>query len=183
MRGSPFQRRLTLELAARQQRNRRFSLRALAALLGTDHSTLSQVLRGKRRVPAGRLHGWAARLGLDPEEIAVYIAAEGVPDAGAAAWQEQVRHWTGEALAVAAEPVHRQILELSRSPQFCADCRWIAAQTGVALDEVNLALTRLLRLGLLRMSSAGEWQDLTGLPQVTAPAFRTLALARVRAPA
>jgi uncharacterized protein DUF4423 len=134
-------------------------------------------------LPAGRIHGWAVRLGLDPEEIAVYIAAAGVTDAAAAARQEQVRHWTAEALAVAAEPVHWQILELSRSPRFSADCRWIAAQTGVGLDEVNLALTRLLRLGLLRMNAAGEWQDLTGLPQVTAPAFRTLALARVRAPA
>src|SRR6059058_5634294 len=95
-----FRERLEQELKNRRAKNARYSLRAFAAFLGTDHSTLSQILRGTRRAPVGSIRLWARKLGMTPEEAAVYIAAEHVPDPATAERQEQLRHWTAEALGI-----------------------------------------------------------------------------------
>jgi len=110
------------------------------------------------------------------EEVAVYLAAEHVSETSTAERQNQLRHWTAEAMAVVSQRIHWDILRLSRAPGFRADCGWIAGKSGVSVDEVNLALTRLLRLGLLN----GNWKDATGAQALTEAAFRRLALSRVR---
>jgi transcriptional regulator with XRE-family HTH domain len=71
-----FRERLNSEFAARRLNNPRYSLRAFATFLDTDHSTLSQVLKGSRRAPVKQLRAWCRRLGISPEEITVYLAAE-----------------------------------------------------------------------------------------------------------
>jgi len=71
---------LSQELEKRRRVNPRYSLRPFATLLGIDHSTISQVLRGKRRVPVA-VRRWDKRLGLTAEEVAAYVAIEHVPDA------------------------------------------------------------------------------------------------------
>ena len=171
-----FRERLTAEFAARRQNNPRYSLRAFATLLETDHATVSQVLKGRRRATVRQVSAWGKKLGVPAEEIAVYLAAEHVPDAITAERHSQLRHWTAEAMAVVSGRVHWEIVRLSREPGFRADCRWIAEQASVSVDEVNLALTRMLRLGLID----GEWRDRTGLAPLTERAFRKLALDRVR---
>jgi transcriptional regulator with XRE-family HTH domain len=171
MSASRFADRLAGEFAARRAKNRRYSLRAFAAWLGTDHSTLSQILRGRRRTPARQVRAWAKKLGMEAEEAAVWIALEH-------ASSEADRHWTAEALAV-TETVHWRILDLSRAPEFRADSRWLAQRTGVTADVVNIALSRLLRLGLIEMR-AGRWTEQTGLDEWTEPEFRKLALQRVK---
>jgi transcriptional regulator with XRE-family HTH domain len=171
-----FRQRLNFEFATRKQTNPRYSLRAFAVFLEIDHSTLSKVMNGVRRATVTQIRGMGKKLGMPPEEITVHLAAEHVPDASTAQRQERLRHWTAEALAVVGGRAHWEILQLCRKPGFRADCRWIAAQAGVSVDEVNLALTRLLRLGLLD----GRWRPQTGLPALTEREFRRLALARVR---
>ncbi len=180
MQVSSFGERLLREFETRRCKNPRYSLRALAAFLETDHSTLSQILRGSRRVPVSRIRGWARKLGIDQEETTVYIAAEHEPDTRTAERQRQMRQWTAEALAIANQPAHWGILRLCRAPEFRSDSRWIAQQIGVDIDQVNLAFSRLLRLRLLEVRASGEWKDLTGMPHLTERKFRTLALARAR---
>ena len=87
-----FRQRLLEELATRRRRNPRYSLRAVATFLGTDHSTLSQILRGARKAPVGPVRRWGKKLGMSAEEISVYVAAEHVPDAATAQWQDHLRH-------------------------------------------------------------------------------------------
>jgi transcriptional regulator with XRE-family HTH domain len=166
-----FSARLAHELETRRGKNARYSLRAFAAYLGTDHSTLSQVLRGRRRAPARQIRAWAKKLGLGAEEASVWVAVEH-PDS------EADRQWTAEAMGIVTERVHWQILDLCRAPEFRADSRWVAERTGVSTDEVNLALSRLLRLGLLEMN-AGRWKERTGLREFTETEFRKIALTRV----
>jgi transcriptional regulator with XRE-family HTH domain len=103
--GSQFQARLLQELESRRKTNPRYSLRAFAAFLETDHSTLSQVLRGKRRVPVSNLRQWGRKLGLTKEEVAAYIAAEHVPPDETIGRQERLRHWSAEALAISADRI------------------------------------------------------------------------------
>ena len=175
-----FRERLQFEFEQRHEKNPRYSLRAFASFLGADHSSLSQILRGGRRTPLTRLRAWGAKLGMSREEIAVYVAAEHVPSGAEARRQEQLRHWTAEALCIVTEPAHWEIVRLSREFGFRPGCRWIAEQAGLSVDAVNMALSRLLRLRLLEVDAAGKWFELTGISEMTEPAFRKLALDRVR---
>ena len=165
---------LEREFDARRQKNPRYSLRAFATFLGTDHSTLSQILKGSRRVPAASIRSWARKLGMSREEAAVYVASEHVPDAATATRQGQLLHWTGEARSIVTETAHWEIVRLSRMKTFRADCRWIAQQIGAEVDDVNMAFSRLLRLGLLEGAVRGdvagddrtEVADRKGVPQI-----------------
>src|SRR5579872_389778 len=141
-----FRERIGLDLEARRSKNARYSLRAFAAFLGIDHSTLSQILDGRRRIPVRHVRGWAKKLGIESEEAAAYVAAEQVPDADRARREEQLRHWTAEAISIARGRVHFEIVKLCREPGFRYDSRSIASRTGTTVDEVNMALSRLLRL-------------------------------------
>ena len=65
-------------------------------------------------------------------------------------------------------------------PDFRTDSRWIAHQIGASVDEVNLAVSRLMRLRLIEAGEASKWSERTGLARLTEENFRTLALVRVR---
>jgi uncharacterized protein (TIGR02147 family) len=57
---------------------------------------------------------------------------------------------------------HYAILELFQVQGFKTDSRWISRTLGIAVEDVNIALQRLLRLGLLRMSGRDRWVDQSG---------------------
>ncbi len=177
---SQFQGKLKSEFEARRERNPRYSLRAFATFLETDHSTLSQIFRDKRRIPPSELRSWGKKLGMTAEEIAAFVAAQHVPDPSVVRRQEQLRHWTAEALAIVTDRSHWQIVELTRSRGFQADCRWVARQLDVTVDRVNVALSRLLRLRLLEIGPAGRWKCPLGRQKFTEGEFNKRALVKVR---
>jgi transcriptional regulator with XRE-family HTH domain len=176
----PFLDRLRQEFRRRRETNSRYSLRAFALFLNVDHSTLSQILRGGRRVPLARMRLWARRLGLGPEEAAAYIASEHLRDASSVERESQVRHWSAEAMAIIEDGVHWDILRLSRTPEFRADSQWIAQRIAGTVDQVNIAFTRLLRLRLIETNATGNWLDHTKSSVTTEHEFRQMALAGVR---
>ena len=180
MADSQFQEKLKLEFEARCRRNPHYSLRAFAAFLEADHSTLSQILRGKRRVPISHLRSWGKKLGMTAEEVAAFVAAHHVPDQTIVRRQEQLRHWTAEALAIITDRSHWQIVQLTRSRGFQADCRWVAEQLDVSVDQVNVALSRLLRLRLLEIGPAGRWRSVRGRENLAEAEFNKRALVKVR---
>lgn len=116
---------------------------------------------------------------MDPEEVAVYIAAEHVTDSSSAERMEHLRHWTAEAIAVVSDRAHWRILELTRIQDFTPDCRRIATELSLSVDQVNVVLSRLLRLRLIELNHYGEWKGLAG-PRIGEPEFRRLALKRVQ---
>lgn len=125
-----FRTALRLEFRRRVERNRRYSLRAFARDLGSDHATLSQILRGRRRLSPSMVRQIGARLRLAPS-----IVSE------------------------AAEQQSAEIvLRLAQAPGFCVQSRWIATRTGLPLDAVNIAIHRLLRNGDLVMESSNCWK-------------------------
>jgi transcriptional regulator with XRE-family HTH domain len=144
--GEVFRQKLISEFAARKLANPRYSLRAFANFLGTDHSTLSKVMTGARPTTSKQLRTIGRKLGISAEEISVHLAAEHVPDPSITRRQEMLRHWTPELMALISGELHWKIVRLSRSSAFRADCRWITFQVAASRDDVNLALTRLPRL-------------------------------------
>jgi transcriptional regulator with XRE-family HTH domain len=154
-----FRRVLQAALKAAQRRNPRFSLRALAARLGVDHSTLSQVMRGRRTIAPERAARWAARLGVSDAVMKTCVVERRVARPGG---RIRVRSFDADTFALLAEWPHAAILELTHVPDFQADSRWLAARLGVPVGTVNIALQRLLRLQLLAMRSPTRWEDVSG---------------------
>ncbi|MGH9312216.1 MAG: TIGR02147 family protein, partial [Vicinamibacterales bacterium] len=66
-----------------------------------------------------------------------------------------------------ADWYHFAILELTRLDEFRCDSRWIARVLDISVDEVNLAVQRLIRLDLLDMASADRWVDRSGDARVS----------------
>lgn len=128
-RGVNFQQALQEELEQRRERNPRYSLRAFARYLGTDHSTLSQILRRRRTLSAQMMRRLAGRLRLSP----------GLLNEACAQHQAET------------------VLRLVGSRAFRPDSRWLAIRTGLQVDAVNAALHRLLHQGQLVMKSSNHW--------------------------
>ena len=120
---------LTAELDRRRTANPRYSLRSFARDLAVDHSTLSQILRGKRRITGRNVRALGRRLRLAAPQIAELCAIE------------------NEAAVLAT---------LGR-PNFKADSRWVATMAGIPIDEVNVTLQRLLRKRIVTMKEA-RWE-------------------------
>ena len=111
------------EFERRRARNARYSLRAFARALEIDHSTLSKMGRGKRAVPDFMLERIARRLGMAKAELEHRCEMEQLD-----------------------EVVLSVVIDGSEHSS-----QRLAAQIGVEVDQVNIALHRLMRLGLLAM--------------------------------
>jgi len=125
--------------------------------LGINHSTLSQLLRGKRALTPRMIKNLGERLGLRPEEIEAFIARE--RQAADTVVSREIRWLTMETVALLSDGSHRAILEMTSMEGFVPDTRWIARGLDLTVDEVNMALSRLTRLGLLEMATANRWVD------------------------
>jgi hypothetical protein len=68
--GVTFRTVLHAERERRQAVHARYSLRSFARVRAVDHSTLSQILRGKRRLSARKVRVLGRRLRLDAPAIA-----------------------------------------------------------------------------------------------------------------
>jgi transcriptional regulator with XRE-family HTH domain len=121
---------VTREYARRKSGNSRYSLRAFARSLDVDHSTLSQIVRGRRRVTRRVIRAIGPRLRLTQPEIEASCAVE-------------------NDLAV---------LAVIARPSFRPDSRWIATVAGISVDEVNVALQRLLYTGAIEMYEQHQWR-------------------------
>jgi transcriptional regulator with XRE-family HTH domain len=154
---------LQSELARRCARNAQYSLRAFALHLGADHSTLSQWLRGRRPITTRSIETLGPKLGLSTTAIEQYVEHSGREDRPS----RDADLLTGETVSLIANWYHFAILELTRLEEFQCDSRWIARVLDVSVDEVNLAIQRMIRLGLLEMESADRWSDRSGDARVS----------------
>lgn len=159
-------------LRAAKRRNPRFSLRAFAKQLGIDYSTLSQVLRSRRGLSARALEAIGKRIGLSEQAIRTYaqsLKKKPRPKNLPAAIRKI--HLDLDTFHLLSVWYHCAILELTRIREFRTDSRWIAKALGISVEDVNIAVQRLLRLGLLEMAGRNRWIDKSGDAE-----FRTAAL-------
>jgi len=175
---------LQAELGRRCGKNPQCSLRAFAKYLAIDHATLSQLVRGKRALTARairKLRKLGTRLGLDRATIDGYVAHE--PRWGRAAAFDaalsEVQQLANDAASVISDWYHYAILELTRLHHFKPDTRWIARVLGITADQVNVALTRLTRLGLLEMADRHRWIDKSGDTTASLAEFSQAAVERL----
>ena len=150
-------------LSSAKARNPRFSLRSFAKQLGVDHSTLSQILRSKRRLSPRNLETVGRRLGLSQEVLQLYSQnGRRKSDSGKMAENVRTFHFDLDTFQFLSIWYHYAILELTHVEGFKADSRWIANTLGISVEDVNIALQRLMRLGLLEMETHDRWNDRSG---------------------
>lgn len=157
---SSFRLRLQTELAARCATNMQYSQRSFAQHLDIDHSTLSQFLRGKRKLTEATIQKLGSALKLSPEEIDSYVAHHRrwpVADSRI----NEAKHLTRDAAEMIADWYYYAILELTRLEHFQANSSWVARVLGITVDEVNIALVRLCHLGLISLEG-DRWVDRSG---------------------
>lgn len=177
--GSGFRLFLQAELARRCSANAQYSLRSFALQLGINHSTLSQLLRGKRALTPRTIERLGAQLGLAQTEVERFIVRERLAATGASPISRQIRQLTMDTVSLLSDAVHRAILELTRLDDFKPDSRWIARVLNLPVDEVNIAISRLARLGLLAMTDHSTWVDRSDAAGLGQDAFANLIVQRL----
>src|SRR5262245_8657459 len=101
---------LQAELGRRCDVNSSYSLRAFARDLGTDHSTLSQVLRRRRTLTEPMIREFGLRLGLPSQRIEFLIERERLRDGDAGEIVDPVSLGDQQE-ALTADGLHFAILE------------------------------------------------------------------------
>lgn len=160
---SNFRSFLQQELVRRCDRNPNYSLRSFAKTLAISSSALSGILNGKRPLTEKMTVRLAAALGLAAEEIETFRQAH-----RQAGEEGDVQQLTLDAFACISEWYHLAILELIRTRSFRPDTAWVARALGLNRAQVNTAVERLRRVGLLRIEADGTWVDTSANGKLTA---------------
>jgi uncharacterized protein (TIGR02147 family) len=152
-----YQRLLRQELARRCEANPRYSLRSFARALEIDAGTVSRLIRGSQRPTQMLASRIFSVIDLSPEEQAKFMesAREGLRRARASGPlpartpRGPLRELGTDLFKAIADWQHAVILELPSLPGFRADPQWVAKRLGISPTEAQLALGRLIQLGLL----------------------------------
>lgn len=133
---SEFRIRLQEEFSRRVRANERYSIRAFALQLGINSSTLSQILSGKRKLTDFKINLLYRKMGL--------------PDLGTGEGvQSEFSTLDLDSFAVISDWYHFAILDLALLKTFKSDVKWIARKLNIQIHEAQMAIDRMLRLGLL----------------------------------
>lgn len=152
------QKTLQEALLEAQARNRAFSLRSFAKKLGVGPSSLSEILNGKRRVSRKLAERMTEKLCLPPHERAALLELfpeKSGPDQENGAGKDYTRLSADQFHAI-SDWYHFAILSLAETVDFSSHPEWIAQRLGIRRFEAEMALERLQRLGLLRVTEQGE---------------------------
>jgi len=145
---------LQSELARRCEANEKYSLRAYARSLKIAPSALSSILNGKRPITRKMKLRLGLSLGMSPQDLGHFQEKQ---SQGQALKFQQLALDT---YSVISDWYHYAILEMTHLENFRADPKWIAKSLGVTKSEVNIAVERLQRVGLLKIEN-GIWLDTT----------------------
>lgn len=131
-------------LASIRTRCPSYSKRAFARRLGLSSGALSEILNGKRNVTVKCATRIADRLSLGPRD------RRRLGLTPPAASSETPIELTQDIFALISEWWHYAILNLTRTHGFRGQPLWIAKRLGIPLNQAELAVQRLLKLGLLK---------------------------------
>lgn len=132
------------QFTERCRRNPRYSLRAFAKALDMDASTLSQILSGKRKISKNIIKIICDKLSASPRERCFFGLSSQDGNVDTDYYQVHM-----DTFSVISDWYHYAILELTFTPGFKSDAKWIAKKLSITVEEAKAAVERLKRLGLL----------------------------------
>lgn len=140
---------LEAELVSRCKKNPHYSLRSFAHFLEIDHSTLSQFIRGKRKISSQMQERLAEKLGLGPEQLSQFDPAK------------NYSQLTLDLFEITSEWYYFAIMELLMVKGFKSNPKWISKALGLEESEVETALLRLARIGFIAIDQEGNYLDIS----------------------
>lgn len=138
----------------RRIKNPAFSVRAYSRKLGLSHSALSEIMSGKRIVGAKLAERLSEALMLPPD-IKSQILKKPSENSKAVRARDTLQ-LKADQYKVISDWYHFAILSVAETEDFKSDSAWIANRLGLTKTLVQDALSRLERLGMIRISKKGE---------------------------
>lgn len=146
------------ELLKRTKKNPSYSLRAFAASLGMDASTFSKILKGKRPIGKKTIEQIGKKMGLSNQEISKFLRATKEADEEMQL-QQHFLTLAADQFAIIKDWQHFAIRSLISTKGFRRDRKWIAKVLELSSKEVDEAVERLLRVGLITVDKNGHWKS------------------------
>lgn len=153
---------LLQQLSRRQADNPRYGLRAFSRDLGISPSQLSEVLRGVHGLSPARAVDVGIRLGFSEREQRLFCDLVTVETGRSSVTRDAARTRLNGASAdlkkhvfdedsfrLVADWYHLAILALAETKKFSTDLSAIAKRLDVPVHQTEMAVKRLIRLGLL----------------------------------
>jgi uncharacterized protein (TIGR02147 family) len=181
---------LQTEFANRCERNPRYSSRAFARALGISQGALSEILSGKRVPSYPTAQRLSQALDFSPDrqrEFMLSLAqkhstrtlkrtSRKFRDLKSSPALSPQKELSIALFQVMADWYHVAILELTFVEDFKPTPSWIARRLGISVAEAQLAVARLLELGMLREESGkltkSDEQITTADKHLSTPALR-----------
>lgn len=151
---------LRTELVERIKRNPGYSLRAFARSLGVSPATISIVISGKKPVTLSLIRKVAPALKLTAEKVKNY-QLELIQPTEVRRGQKNYQTVELDQVAIISDWYHYAILNLMRTTGFKPKPLWISRRLGIKPVEAQMALERLIRVGLLSVSQDGKLTDVS----------------------
>ena len=121
---------LRSELMRRKRVNPRYSIRGMALSFRMSHTVLSRMISSRGRLSLRTIHKIGRGLKLTSQQV------------------QRALQYEREAV----------VLTCVSDPRFRADCRWIASQSGLSVDDVNRTLFSLLSSGRVSFRTLTHWE-------------------------
>lgn len=154
--------KLQAGLVLRQENNPRYSLRAYARDLNIDSSTLGQIMKGTRPVPAKNAKTMATKLGLDEKETTLFIESINRSalslDAIKVAPLDQRFMLDESYYKVIAEWEHYAVLDLFELKDFIPTKDYFREKLGMTEGRTDMVVNNLLTCGLLVVEKDGTYK-------------------------
>lgn len=153
------QRWLEAEYLARRRKNESYSLRAFARLLDLPSGRVSQLLSKKRNFTPALGKRIALRLNYDPKRTGEWLQTiEKTKRKNPGALNEPRATYQSldmDEFQTIADPIHFSILSLLETDKFSGEIKDIAEGLGISRVEARAAVSRLLRVGLVKSAKGG----------------------------
>jgi len=170
-------------MAEKASHNPRFSLRAMAKVLGIAPSFLSTVLKGDKNISFEMAISFSKKLKLNDKEAAYFCLLVQKDSAKDPEVREallgrvldlnpkhQANDLSLEHFKIISDPLHFSILSATTLTDFQATARTMAVALGQPQATVELALERLEMLEMIEKNDSGTYKKLKANPRVISQA-------------
>lgn len=138
-----FRQLLQSKFLSMKSKNSRYSLRAFAKFLGVDQSLLTKVLKGEKKFSSNVTERLSIRIGLAPSQLHLLIHGRN---------SNSFYQMEDKQFELLSNPLHFEILELTKTTAFKSDVVWMAQELGVHVEEIRAAVRRLESLEMIAIS-------------------------------
>jgi uncharacterized protein (TIGR02147 family) len=140
--------------------NEQYSLRAYARNLNVPVSSLSEIINGKRPLTKNICEKIGKALNMSPEQIE-FFSTQKSSLSNKSTTGFDYRQIALDSFYIISEWHHYGILQLMRTVDFVNDSEWIAKRLNIENAEVELAMIRLIRVGIVEVLEDGQLVDTT----------------------